>query len=350
MNNDKKNDIENQEDDLDLDFEFELVNGTEATSTGSSSNVIKKIAGSTEFSAAPVELEDADPLFKLLATPTLPVLPKKDRARLQMQSPTRIYFYWSIKSNPQNVLNKAISGGSGSYTLVAKLKNLTNGIEKIFPVDSRGNWWFDVEPNCVYQCEIGFYAPNRPYIRIVYSNKLTTPRKTPSKRTDYTPSFAVTANDFALALDAAGYKRDAFDVALAGDDFEASRKATADTYRSLAGKPFPGVSANLESDLRFALLALAAGYTIEEIRTMIDSTLFELIKRDLEGISAARAMSVLKEYFDVIPGEVEEYEEFGNAVFGASLVNFPSRLRKKSIPKSMVPKLSELKNYIPKSS
>ncbi len=350
MKNDRNNDIDSLEEPIELDFEFELANGTVATSPGSSSSVIKKIAGSTEFPNAPVELEDADPLFKLLATPSLPVLPKKDRARLQMQSPNRIYFYWSVKSNPTNVLTKAIPGGTGSYTLVAKLRNLTNGIEKIFPVDAKGNWWFDVEPNCVYQCEIGFYAPNRPFIRIVYSNKLTTPRKTPSKRTDYTPSFAVTANDFALALDAAGYKRDAFDVALAGDDFEASRKATADTYRTLAGKPFPGVSAYLESDLRFALLALAAGYSIEDIKTMIDPKLFELIKRDLEGISAARAMAVLKEHFDVIPGEVEEYEEFGNAVFGASLVNFPKRLRKKSLPQSVMPKLSELKNYVPKSS
>src|SRR5215216_2116455 len=39
--------------------------------------------------------EEVDPIFAELATPKLPELARENRARLQMQSPNRLYFYWS---------------------------------------------------------------------------------------------------------------------------------------------------------------------------------------------------------------------------------------------------------------
>ncbi len=329
------------------DFVFEISSPVTVSSGMATSGPLRKFeAGEVKaLKTAPAltaEKVKMDPLLRMLAEAKLPALPKQDRARLQMQSPNRIYFYWSVKKNPFSTLKKAFGGQTGSYTLVAKLRNMTTGSEKMFPVEPAGNWWFDVDSDNVYRAEIGFYAPNRPYVRIVFSNELHTPRKTPSTRTDYTPSFSVTANEFAEALDAAGYRRDAFDVALAGDDAETAEKATLDAYFALTGKKKPRVSGNAEAELRFVLLALASGYTLEEIRNHIDPTLFELIKSDLEGLTAEAVMSALKERFEMVSTEIEEIEELGSAVYGASLVHFPKAIRKRVVPRSLMPKLGDL--------
>ena len=292
------------------------------------------------------DLANTDPLFRLLADPKLPQLPKDDRARLQLQSPNRIHFYWSVKTNPFKVLNKALNGRTGNYVLVARLKNITTGNEKIFPVEASGNWWFDVDADCEYRAEIGFYAPNRPYVRIIHSNKLQTPRKAPSMRTDYTPSFSVTSKEFASALDAAGYRKDAFDISLAGDDIVGSQEATTRSYKGLTGKKFGGASGRHESELRFVLMAIASGYSLDEIKSLIDPTLFDLIRKDLESIAADDAMMVLEEHFDVVAGDVFETEEFSEAVHGASLINFPRRIRQRRVPKSLLPKIDELKHPV----
>lgn len=283
-----------------------------------------------------------DPIFRLLSEPKLPALPKADRAKLQMQSPNRIHFYWSVKANPYSVLDKALGGKTGSYTLVARLKNLTKGTETIIPVEAKGDWWFDVGSDSLYRCEIGFYAPNRPYVRVAYSNELRTPRKKPSHRTDYTPSFAATANQFALALDAAGYKKDAFDVTLAGDDPSSAHRATHRSYLDLTGNQFSKPGDEFDSDLRLVLLALAAGYTLAEIEGLVDPLFFAAIKKDLAGVSADRALQSLEEHFDVTAEEVEIYEESASAVYGSSLVNFPRRLSRRKMPRNLVPKIDEL--------
>ena len=134
--------------------------------------------------------------FVELSEPKLPKLEKENRARLQMQSPNRIHFYWSMKKNPFQMLNKAFGGGAGNYTLVAKLINQTTGAEDIHPVEAEGDWWYDVDANSKYRAEIGFYAVNRPYFRVMFSNVIETPRKTPSPKRDISPVFSVSANQF----------------------------------------------------------------------------------------------------------------------------------------------------------
>jgi Uncharacterized protein conserved in bacteria len=130
----------------------------------------------------PVLEDRLSPVFKELAAPKLPELSKENRARLQMQSPNRLFFYWSMRSNPFQVLNKAFGGQTGSYTLVTKLLDLGRGTEEIHPVETEGSWWFSVDAGSDYRAEIGFYAPNRPYFRVMFSNTVTTPRKSPSPR------------------------------------------------------------------------------------------------------------------------------------------------------------------------
>jgi len=297
--------------------------------------------------------EERSPIFKELAEPKLPELPKENRARLQMQSPTRLYFYWSVKNNPFQTLSKVFGGKTGSYTLVTKLVNKTRGTEELFSVEPEGNWWFNVDADADYVAELGFYAPNRPFIRVMFSNEIHTPRKTPSKRRDYTPYFNVNAQQFAEVLDLAGYQRDAFEVAFAGDDEVLAEQATNKTYFQLIGKEKESFTAQDGDEIRFVLLALASGYTLEDIRNEINPSLYEAIKAEFEKLSAEEVLAALKENFDVFTDELFEEEEIGEAVFGASLVNFPKRIKKRSVPKTLspkVPKLSSLSKFSPVSS
>ncbi|MEZ5345997.1 MAG: DUF4912 domain-containing protein [Pyrinomonadaceae bacterium] len=283
-----------------------------------------------------------DPIFRELAEAKLPALPKENRARLQMQSPTRLYFYWSVQNNPFQTLNKAFGGRIGSYTLVAKLINRSKNLEEVYPVDTEGNWWFNVDADSDYRAEIGFYAPNRPYIRVMFSNSVHTPRKSPSKRTDYTPSFKMGAYQFAEVLDVSGYQRDAFEVAIAGDDLAAADAATDETYSQIFGNQASKFAGNDGNELRLVLLALSSGYTLEDVRGEISASLYNALKDELENIKADRILAALKENFDIFADEIFEEEIIGSTVFGASLVNFPKTMKKKTIPKTLLPKLSRI--------
>lgn len=289
------------------------------------------------------EEEEQDPVFQELAEPKLPELERENRARLLMQTPHRLYFYWSIKNNPYQTLNKTFQGNTGSYQLVAKIVNLRNEQEQIFPVEAEGNWWFNVEPDASYRAEVGFYAPNRPYIRIIFSNTIETPRKSPSPRIATDEDFAVSAREFAEVLDIAGYKQDAFEVAMIGDDTDQAETATRAAFAMFTNTK-PEEFATIDADeLRFALLAIASGISLKDLREHISPALFAFLENLLGELTAENALKALKEYFDIFADEVElfEEEEIGAAVYGESLINFPKTLRKRIVPKKVLPKFGE---------
>ncbi|MGH7785154.1 MAG: DUF4912 domain-containing protein, partial [Candidatus Binatia bacterium] len=169
--------------------------------------------------------EEMPPAFKQLAAVELPELERENRARLQMQSPHRLFFYWSMRHNPFQTLHRAF-GDTGSYELVAKLINLTRDTEEIHRIEAEGSTWFSVDADSAYRVEIGFYAPNRPYVRVMFSNTVTTPRKRPSPRVATSADWNVTANTFAQVLNVSGFRRDAFEVAAAGDTPNATPSVT----------------------------------------------------------------------------------------------------------------------------
>lgn len=295
-----------------------------------------------EESLETAETEEKDPIFKELAEPKLPELPRENRARLQMQSPNRIYFYWSLKNNPFQILQKVFRGEKSSYRLIAKLINQKNETEQIHPVEAEGNWWFEVDSDSTYRAEIGFYAPNRPYFRILFSNIVETPRKSPSPRRDFTPDFSVNAQNFAEVLKKSGYRQDAFEVALAGDDIDYADFAAKNAFTRLTGRQYAATE-NM-SELRFALLALASGFSLEELRGHVSPTLFALFQESQEKLSAEKTLSALQENFGVLEDEfIEEKEEtFAPTAVGGSLINFPRTLKKRRVPRTILPKLEPI--------
>lgn len=279
---------------------------------------------------------EVDPIFAELAAPKLPELAKENRARLQMQSPNRLFFYWSVKNNPFQTLSKVLNGNRSNYQLVVKFINQKNGYEQIFPVEAEGNYWFNAESDSRYQAEVGFYAVNRPYFRIMFSNVIETPRKSPSPRQATEADWAVSAKDFAKVLDESGFKFDAFEVALAGDDAETADFATQNALNQLlGGREFNFSEVNTD-EVRFAMLALASGVSLDELRGQISEALFLILQEHYADLSAEKSLAALQENFDIYTEEIFEEETIGAAVYGLSLVNFPKSLRKRVVPKTRV--------------
>lgn len=282
-----------------------------------------------------IEEDEAElsPVFKELRAPKLPELTRENRARLQMQSPNRLFFYWSVSPNPFQTLNRALGNETGSYTLALKLIDLKRDREELHAVDTEGSWWFSVDADSKYQAEIGFFAPNRPYVRILYSNTVETPRKSPSPRAATSADWTVSSTKFAKVLDVAGFSQDAFEVAMAGDDADWADTATYSAYAKLFGRDAKGFETIDAEELRYALLAIAAGATLESLRWRVSASLFSLLEQNIDAITAANAMNVLRDEFGVEADEIVE-EESGATVFGASLVNVPRVLRtRRTFPK-----------------
>ena len=270
---------------------------------------------------------ELSPAFKELRESKLAALPSENRARLLMQTPTRVYFYWGLKNNPYRVLHRAFGDDRGSYTLVLKLINLTRDTEEIHPVDPEGNWWFDVDPDCDYRAEIGFYAPNRPYFRALYSNTVTTPRKSPSPRVASDADWRVSAVTFAQVLDNSGFRRDAYDVELAGDDIEVSREATRDAFAQFIGEKTASEAFTAE-ELRYAMIALASGVPLEALRWKITASLFAVLAAHLDRLSSESALNGLREFFNLEDDGIVEEEQLA-AVYGSSLLHFPTRVKRR---------------------
>jgi hypothetical protein len=287
-----------------------------------------------EIAAAKPQVE-LSPVFKTLAAPTLPELQRENRARLMMQTPTQLYFYWSVKENPYHLLRKAFGDDMGSYTLVLKLTELNSGTEVIHRAEAEGNYWFDVQPDGKYEAEIGFYAPNRPYFRVIYSNTVETPRRNPSPRQATNADWKVPAHKFAEVLEVAGFSQDAFDVAMAGDDHAASEQVTHTAFKSFIGTNGFDLRGIAAEDIRYSLMALASGLKLDELRSRISPALYAILQSNAEKIAAGKAMNALTEYFDIDESEFTEHK-YGSAVYGASLVNFPRTLtsRRKYTPLS----------------
>jgi hypothetical protein len=308
----------------------ELISSGEVVASARLSSVD---ALSIDTLAPATALEDMPPVYRELAEPKLPELVHQDRARLLMQSPNRLFFYWSVGSNPFQKLNKALGAQTASYSLVLKLVDLKRDLEEIRPVESEGSWWFDVEADGEYRAEIGFYAPNRPYVRALFSNTVETPRKSPSPRVDTEDDWSVSADTFARVLEVAGFTEDAFDVALAGDDLDSAEAATHAAFIQLVDAPsfnFEGIAAD---EIRNVMLLLASGVELESLRWKISPALFAILQERAASLSAEKALGVLKAQFDIDADEVVE-EELGSAVYGASLVNFPRRLKtRRTLPK-----------------
>jgi len=294
--------------------------------TVSSSSTVRNLEKRAAETSPPANAELTGVAAKL-ASIELPKLERDNRARLLMQSPNRLFFYWSLRSNPFQLVNTVADGTTG-YQLVAKLIDLTSDSEAVYPVEASGSWWFDVDADHEYSAEIGLYAPNRPYVRILYSNTVKTPRKRPSQRTAVDSDWIVTSETFADVLSVSGFKKDAFEVALRGDNDVVSESATRESAADLFGTEAIEAVGDNYDEFRSALLHLALGLPLESLKFRVSENLYRLLQRFFEHLTSERTQAVLKERFGVEVEDIFE-EEPMTSVHGSSIVNFPNLIRRR---------------------
>src|ERR1044072_2788873 len=230
-------------------------------------------AAEAEIAVAEKPEKVVSPIFKKLAEPKLPELPSDDRARLQLQSPNRLFFYWSSRKNPYENLHRLFGERFGGYDLSVRLINLKDDSVRVMPADISGTTWFDVGSDTPYRAELGFFSQNRPFIRVMYSNTVQTPRPSPSRRLASDSDFAVRTQQFADVLSASGFAHE--NVA---QDFAFADKLLADTRaREIAARLAPEKTGEKEEtladisllELRWVLVSLAAYAPLDELKRSV---------------------------------------------------------------------------------
>ena len=165
---------------------------------------------SPQFPQAPEASRSS--LVRLAADAPLPESYGNDSINLLVQSPERIFLYWQHARSPYDTLRKAFAD-SAAYQQVVRLIDVASGTVSMYEASTHRAQWFEVRPDCAYRAEVGFIAPERPFIRLLASNVARTPPRGVSQHTDSAPEFRVTAAVFARMLGAAGYPEDASEVA-----------------------------------------------------------------------------------------------------------------------------------------
>jgi hypothetical protein len=259
---------------------------------------------------------ELSPIFEILAQPQLPELGHDEaRARLMIQSPTRLYFYWSIGAEAYQSLKSVVRDIEG-YQLALRLLNLESESEEIYAIEPEGSWWFTVAPGAEYRAEVGFYSTSRPFVRVLFSNTVATPRKSPSPRSASESRWAVTTHAFAEVLDASGFEEDAVDVIRSEQPAMDLRSRFA--YQMKIDRlELDQVG---DAELIAALEHLSAGAPIEDLKWRVGAVLFAILQAGMSKLTA-----------DAIEGDVglagqadaTDYRPF--TAVGGSLVNFPRR-------------------------
>lgn len=293
-----------------------------------------EIAKTREIKEKVEEAIDDEELLDPLGIEALPPLPQINRARLQVQSPNRIFLYWSLAGNPFATLQKAFGNRATNYNLVIKFRNLSHGGEQLFPIGREGNWWFDAQPNARFQVDLGLFAQNRPFIRLFSSNAVETPRSAPSPRADTEADWQVSRVQFARVLDVSGYTHDALPVVFGfGEDGVFDEMATVAVLNQLASNAPVAPETFDAAEMRVALSALAAGVEFEVLREQLSSALrawFDsVLEQDKDALRSENVLAALQavlgdEFVNEFAGFGEEFQRIQlEPVFGASAVHFP---------------------------
>ena len=84
--------------------------------------------------------------------------------------------------------------------------------------------------------------------------------------------------------------------------------------------------------------------TLEDLRFRVSPALFAILQANADKLEAGKAMSTLTEHFDIDEAEFTE-EQFGPAVFGSSLVNFPRTLKTRSASPKSSPRYNPVSSH-----
>ena len=173
-----------------------------------------EVTAAPDAARAPIAARATDTLSNLL-----PFALKRDFIQLLLQSPHRLYLYWTFARDPHATLREAFGELAADYRLSVRLVKVETGEDFLLDATRERAVWFEVYPHHVYRAEVGFHAPARPFVRLLSSNSVTTPPDRASHLSDAEVEFQLERKELARLLGGAGYER--YARGLAGDAGEA---------------------------------------------------------------------------------------------------------------------------------
>ena len=273
-----------------------------------------------------------------LVAESLPELPSVNTAKLYIQSPNRVFLYWNLSGNPFETLQKAFGSRANNYQLVTKLINLQTGAESFAPANPGGNWWYNVRSDTKYRVDLGFYAANRPFIRLLSSNPVSTPRAAPSLRADSEADWIVSNKQFVQVLTASGYSHDVLGVVFGTGAAEETGEMSEDASTLIVANHFAPLfqdELNL-AELRWLLVSLASGVAFGDLQTRLSPAtlawLEQVLAADPDALGQENVRTVLESIFgsEFIEMFTDEnaigWMRLAPVAIGASAINFPEIL------------------------
>jgi hypothetical protein len=161
----------------------------------------------TEIAATDAVAAPASALPPSTPDDARPVLPERDFIQLLLQSPHRLYLYWTFARDPHATLREAFGELADGYRAAVRLIKVESGEEFLLDAPGERAQWFEVYPRHVYRAEVGFHAPGRPFVRLLASNTVTTPPDRASHLSDEDQELGLGPTTFRQLLDGAGYER-----------------------------------------------------------------------------------------------------------------------------------------------
>lgn len=273
-----------------------------------------------------------------LLSPDEPLPPPRaarDDIHLLIQSPYRLFLYWSHARDPYETLRRALGEAAAQYQLIIRLFDVDNGEARSHPASMDHTWWFDVSPAHGYRAEVGFFAEGKPFVHLLSSEVTRTPAISVAPESDVEPEFQDHAEGFAHLLNESGYAKDALTVALEAVDDSDTETNTRTLAHSLEGSDAPALEDADLPELRSLVAALALGENPAQARAHLSHRLARWLDSVLNEhggeVDASRLLESLREMFGF---ELEYDETFvltkninrvSSFTWGASDVRQPSR-------------------------
>jgi len=261
--------------------------------------------------------EVRDKLAALATDDPLPPPPARDRIRLLVQSPYRIFLYWNFAENPFAALARAFGDRAARFRFGVRLRDESNGTVDFHPAwmdatGQAGEYWFNAQPGRTYSAQVGFVTERNFFIRSLASETARTPRMSVSPLVDAAPAFVPSPDEFAGVLRETGYVGDALAVKLEAAD---ERSAGA-LSRTLASDLFDTTAPDLHDidadNLRALLHTLATNAPLDSVN--IPATLREQLRSALSAEMLTELQHRLAQWFDFEFEELDEIEAFDAGV------------------------------------
>ena len=277
---------------------------------------MKTFPGSSDLTLLPppslpleVSAEVKDKLAALAGEEPLP-LPARDRIRLLVQSPYRLYLYWNFRENPFATLMRTFGSRAPSFRFGVRLHDLTTNVTHfseagLDETGRAGEYWFDAQPDHQYVAHVGFMSEANLFTRLLTSDSALTPRVSVSPRTADSSVFKSPAAEFGKILSETGYVRDAIAMQIERADEISAGALSRTFFQLLVGDDTTGQEDLDDETLRALVLALAIGETLDRI------TLSANLRARLESKLAGRDLVKLRrELAAKLEFEIEEFDFF----------------------------------------